>query len=143
MLFVNDHEPKILERCENSRTRTDNNAGVSASDPTPFVKPLAGREIGMKDSDLIAKDRSKPSRKYGRECDLGDEHQCGLAVIEGMPHRTNVNLGLAAAGYAVKKESPVFATFQAFDDLCVGKTLLGVQDEVLQSRKLRVCQWIT
>ena len=73
--LVDDDKPELVKWRENRGPRADDDPGASVPYSTPFIVPLPGREIGMKDRYLFAKHRSEATRKNRGQCDLGNEHQ--------------------------------------------------------------------
>src|SRR5712692_4890259 len=48
VLFVYDHQPDVIERCEHRRTSADNDSRFAVLDPPPLVRALAFRDARVK-----------------------------------------------------------------------------------------------
>ncbi|MEH3055219.1 MAG: hypothetical protein PGN13_14665 [Patulibacter minatonensis] len=125
VLLVDDHEPEIVERCEDGRARADDDPRLAAADPPPLVaaRPLA--EAGVQHGDDIAEALLEAVHDLRGESDLGHEHEHGAAGLERRARGAQVHLGLAAAGHAVQQERPAPALARALDPRQCGELLLG------------------
>ena len=102
MLFVDDDQAEVRERGEHGRTRADADARLARAHAQPLVVALAGGELRMQHRDDIAEAVLETARDLRGERDLGHEHDRRAPALERRRDGAQVDLGLAAAGNAVK-----------------------------------------
>ncbi len=102
MLLVDDDQPEVVERREHRRARPDAHARLAAAHAPPLVVALARREPRVHDRHRVAEALDEAAGRLRRERDLGHEHDRRAAALERGRHRAQVDLGLAAAGDAVR-----------------------------------------
>ena len=136
VLFIDDHKANVLERRKDRGTRSYRNSCVTTLDPPPFVEAFARRQIGMKDRNALPKHGTKPPGKYRSKRDLRHKHKRRSAHFESGPHCPNVNLGLTAAGDAMKEKRFVITAAQCFFDRVEDELLFGVERDLIDLRQI-------
>ena len=107
VLFIDDDEAEVGARGEDGRPGADDDAGAAGADLVPLVVPLAFAEVGMEHGDFVLGGGEAGFEALDGlrgEGNLRHEHDGGLPALEDELDGLEVNLGLAAAGDAVKEE---------------------------------------
>ena len=104
MLLVDNDYAEIGNRCENRRLRAYDDVSLPRSDPPPLVKTLARGQLAVKDGDPTGKPTRKALNRLGRQRDFRNQDNCPLSPGDNRCDQSQVNLGLAASGDAVKQK---------------------------------------
>ncbi len=107
MLLVHDDQPRPRERRKDRRARADHHRGLAAAGRPPRAQPLRIAERRMQHREWRVEARREPCHQLRRERDLRHQHQRLFAACHDLGDRTQVHLGLAAAGHAVQQERRV------------------------------------
>ena len=70
----------------------------------------------MHDGEHSRKAGTETANGLGREGDLGDQHNGPSSLRQNMPHRPQIDLGLAATGHALKQKGVSARMLQILGD---------------------------
>ena len=126
MLLVDADDAHLAERREDRGARPDDDLRLPERDSLALVAALCVGQAGMQQRDRIAEARLEPSERLRGQRDLGHEHDRCLAALQRRRARLQVDLGLAATGFAVEKEVAA-AGVEAGLDPRQGRNLLARQ----------------
>ncbi len=107
MLLIHDDDAEALQRCKNGAAGTDDDVRAAFVDFEPLIVALAVAEMAVQDGDAffaIGKAGLEALDGLGREADLRNEHQGGLAAVEDLLNGLQVHLGFATASDAVEEQ---------------------------------------
>ncbi len=104
MLLVDHDEAQVLEGGEEGGAGADGQARAPAPQELPLLDALAGAERAVQDGQVVAEAAPQAREDLVGERDLRDQHQRLAARGEGLAHRAQVDLGLAAARHPVQQE---------------------------------------
>ena len=118
MLLVDHDQSEVPDRGERRRARADANARRAAADPPPLVAALTCGEPRMKQGDPVTEACDKARGHLGRQRNLRNEHDRAPSAAKGRLGSSEVHLGLARPGDAVKQElSLASAVHRRYDGL--------------------------
>ena len=103
MLFIDDDERELGERCEHSRARPNDDAGVTGMRRAPCIAPLGVGETGVHHGDAGAEAAPKALNELRRQGDLRYQHERLSAFGNGGGDDPQVDLRLAAARHAIEQ----------------------------------------
>ena len=100
VFFVDDDQPRVLHRREQSRAGADDDVGLAIACRQPGVEALAVVDRRMQQGDTCIEAAGETVEGLWAEVDLGDQHQRLLAGLQALVDQLQVHLGFAAAGDA-------------------------------------------
>ncbi len=103
VLLVDDDEPRRRQRRKHGRSRADDEPRLAAIGAPPRVEPLPLGDSRMQHGELFAEPFAQTAHELRGQADLGHEQQCLAARRQFRCDEPQVNLGLAAARYAVQQ----------------------------------------
>ncbi len=138
MLLVHHDEAERLDRREHGRPRPDDHADRPAADLLPLVVALAVRQAAVLDRDALAEALPERAGQRRREANLGHQDQRGPARLADIARQPEVDLGLAAAGHAMKQRGSEPPLRGNATQCLVRRRLLGGQRPALSRFALGV-----
>jgi len=142
VLLVDHDDGQLRQRREYREPRAEHDPRTAAVRRKPVARPFALRETAVQGDDRSAVERretcAKRSLELRREIDFGDEDE-RLSIgprRENGGERTQIDLGLAAAGHAVQQEgSEAVSVADRLDGggLFVGESRQGGRDGLLRA----------
>ena len=103
LLFIQNDEPEVLQRCEHRAARAQHDAHLTAADALPLVVALGERQRAVQHRDVAAELRRKAAQHLRRQRDLRHEQHGGLAERERFFDEPDIDLRLAAGGHAMQQ----------------------------------------
>ena len=103
MLFIDDHEPQILDRRKDRKSGPDNDVRRSGSNATPLVEALSGRQTGVNEADLGIEIRAQSIHDRQGQRDFRHQDQRSSAGFEACCDRIGVDRRLAATRNAIEE----------------------------------------
>ncbi len=138
MFFVDDDQPQILERQEQSRTGPGNHPHLSRHDAAPDLFADTGGKIRMPFGRLCPEPLLEPIEKARRECDFRQQDQNLLVLSERLGNRLEIDFRLAGPGDAIDQRGGKPAGANRRDDL-FGRSLLRSLDAGRSIIRVRPC----
>ena len=103
LLFIQNDEPEVLQRCKHRAARAQHDAHLTAADALPLVVALGERQRAVQHRDVTAELRRKAAQHLRRQRDLRHEQHGGLAARERFFDEPDIDLRLAAGGHAMQQ----------------------------------------
>ena len=103
MLFVDDDQPEIGKRQEESRTSPHHDARFAGRHRAPGLAPPRAGDFRMPMQRRRPEPVFEAPEPIHRECDLGQQHEHLTAARQRSGHRFEIDLGLARAGDPVEQ----------------------------------------
>src|SRR5262245_60547899 len=98
LLFVDDNQAEIFNRCKNRRAGADYDARFAIAHPPQFAGTLhtAQRKVQNRNTfKASAEPRTALASDAKRERDFRNENNCGLAASQCVLNSTEINFSLA------------------------------------------------
>ena len=109
VFLVDDDQPGVGERRENSGPRADHDGSLAAARRTPGPQSFDVGQRRVQHGERHGEARGETGNQLRRQRDLGHQHQRLLAALHDGVDRAQVDLGLAAARDPVQQERRVAA----------------------------------
>ena len=104
VLLVDADDADVAHRREDGRARADDDARLLGRDPLALVTSLGIREPRVQERDRVAEAGAETAQRLRRQRDLRHQHDRRPPARDRRGARSQVDLGLAAAGLAVEQE---------------------------------------
>ena len=97
MLFVQDDQAQVGQRCEECTARPYNYVKLAVTHRAPDIIAFAGTERRMNHRDSARKTSRKTGNSLGCQCNLGHKDNCLAALCQYLFDSSQIDLCLTAA----------------------------------------------
>src|SRR5260370_18455166 len=130
LFFIDNDQPKILERRKNRRPRSHHHARLAVPHAPPFSRSLhiAQRRVQYRYA-LKLRPKPRASLPPDPQCqrNLGDQHDRRLPPRQRLLHRAQIHFRFPAAGYAVQEQHAELTELESRANRLHGALLFFVQ----------------
>ena len=127
LLFVDDDQAKIFERCKNSGARSNHDAGLPVPHAPPLASALHIRQAAVQHRYRFAEPRAHQAANPQSQRNFRNQHDGRLPARNRCLDCAEVNFRLAAAGDAVKQSRREFPGHEPAPNLSKSQLLLRIQ----------------